>query len=604
MAADEDRIFYSDIDPYDVDRLQFAIEERIGKPRFFVGRQTELQHLLKWIDNIPEKMSKSTALLARRKKGKTAIVERLFNLIFSRNGKVIPFYYEIYERKEWIVDFSNIFYRTFLTQYLAFKLRDTAMAKQCLSIKELNNLAKKNHYKVVEKDLDTYIGIIEDTAVVGPIWQHALSAPHRIAGITGDFILQVIDEFQFLNNYIYWDKEKKNKADDLAGSYLSLAESRIAPLLVTGSWVGWLIYILDMQLPVRFFKREIGNFTDEEAVKAVLNYSNYADVPVTNETAVLIASLCNNDPFYINALVCSDCPAKDLTNTKGVLETFEYEVTGSTGSIRNTWMEYIDITLYRVNDKHAKRMVFFLTENSDDQWNRNQIRSELSLSMEDRELDEKLKALVKGDLIKQGTSNYTYHGIGDPIFDKVIRNEFEDEIKDKESWQVKERIRSETEEQLRQENLSLKGKLNYYKGHLAEYFIIAFLKHRAYKNNPPLSEMVYNYKKGVEFERYRSVSTFTMSPADAPTGEIDIYARSVRGTGTDLVFEVKNRPGKKVSIKEVTHFADKLETMRGEGTNIQGIFYSAAGFTGEAAGYLMEKEIMYTDFKKWWGEEP
>ncbi|NIM15510.1 MAG: hypothetical protein GTO45_26320, partial [Candidatus Aminicenantes bacterium] len=78
--------------------------------------------------------------------------------------------------------------------------------------------------------------------------------------------------------------------------------------------------------------------------------------------------------------------------------------------------------------------------------------------------------------------------------------------------------------------------------------------------------------------RYRSVSTFTMSPADAPTSEIDIYARTVRGTGTDLVFEVKNRPGKKASIKEVTHFANKLETMRGEGKNIKGIFYSAAGF--------------------------
>jgi hypothetical protein len=103
----EGRIFYADIDPYDVDKIQLAIEERIGKQHLFVGRQKELQYLLKWLDNIPEKMSKSTALLARRKKGKTAIVERLYNIIFSQNGPVIPFYYEIYERKEWLVDFSN-----------------------------------------------------------------------------------------------------------------------------------------------------------------------------------------------------------------------------------------------------------------------------------------------------------------------------------------------------------------------------------------------------------------------------------------------------------------------------------------------------------------
>jgi hypothetical protein len=115
---------------------------------------------------------------------------------------------------------------------------------------------------------------------------------------------------------------------------------------------------------------------------------------------------------------------------------------------------------------------------------------------------------------------------------------------------------------------------------------------------------VYNYKKGVEFDRYHSVSTFTLSLPDAPTREIDIYARSVGGM--DLVFEVKNRSGKKVSGKEVKNFHEKMENLRAESKrkNITGIFYSAAGFTPEAVKYLTQHEIMYTDFKKWWEEEP
>ena len=58
---------YSDVDPYDVDSLQFAIEERIGKPQFFVGREAEFRTLLKWVDNIPEKywVANSSGLTAQ-----------------------------------------------------------------------------------------------------------------------------------------------------------------------------------------------------------------------------------------------------------------------------------------------------------------------------------------------------------------------------------------------------------------------------------------------------------------------------------------------------------------------------------------------------------
>ncbi|MCU0288074.1 MAG: hypothetical protein MUF15_16975 [Acidobacteria bacterium] len=62
----------------------------------------------------------------------------------------------------------------------------------------------------------------------------------------------MIDEFQFLNAMIYWDKNKSNLANTLAGSYLGTAESKIAPLLVSGSWVGWLMKDLSSMLPSRF----------------------------------------------------------------------------------------------------------------------------------------------------------------------------------------------------------------------------------------------------------------------------------------------------------------------------------------------------------------
>ncbi|MCP4395738.1 MAG: hypothetical protein GY801_00295 [bacterium] len=75
--------------------MQIYLKERIGKPELFTGRKQELASLLKWIDGIKKEISKSTALLSRRKTGKTALLERLYNLTFDKHDQVIPFYLEI-----------------------------------------------------------------------------------------------------------------------------------------------------------------------------------------------------------------------------------------------------------------------------------------------------------------------------------------------------------------------------------------------------------------------------------------------------------------------------------------------------------------------------
>jgi len=82
--------------------MDYAIKERIGKPELFTGRKQELSYYLKWITDIKEEKSQSTAMLARRKMGETAIMERLFNITFFKNDGVIPFYYEVKETEMWV----------------------------------------------------------------------------------------------------------------------------------------------------------------------------------------------------------------------------------------------------------------------------------------------------------------------------------------------------------------------------------------------------------------------------------------------------------------------------------------------------------------------
>ncbi|MCU0288248.1 MAG: hypothetical protein MUF15_17865, partial [Acidobacteria bacterium] len=230
--------------------MDYAREERIGNPDLFTGRKKELDYFLKWINDIKERKSQSTALMARRKMGKSALMERLFNIIFFKNDRVIPFYYEIKENDVWVLDFCQDFFLTFIYQYIAFKSRKTVYLtpEDTSDFNKALNIAR-------QEGLDYLCGTIEGAAhaaaheKIGILWNIVREAPHNIASRQKEFIVQLIDEFQFLNSMIYWDKDMKNPAKNLAGGYLSTAESKIAPLLVTGSWVGWLMDLLKMMLP-------------------------------------------------------------------------------------------------------------------------------------------------------------------------------------------------------------------------------------------------------------------------------------------------------------------------------------------------------------------
>ncbi|MDM8522930.1 hypothetical protein QUF80_06110 [Desulfococcaceae bacterium HSG8] len=66
----------------------------------------------------------------------------------------------------------------------------------------------------------------------------------------------IIDEFQNITQYIYPDKERRTEPDEtLAGSFHDVVESKIAPMLVTGSYVGWLITVINKYLEAGRLKR-------------------------------------------------------------------------------------------------------------------------------------------------------------------------------------------------------------------------------------------------------------------------------------------------------------------------------------------------------------
>jgi hypothetical protein len=584
--------------------MEYVLEERIGNPDLFTGRKKELAYFLKWINDIKERKSQSTAMLARRKMGKSALMERLFNITFFKNHGVIPFYYEIKENDVWIVDFCKDFFLTFIYQYIAFKSRKA----EYLTPEEKNNFDKVK-VAAVNEGLDYLTGIIGSVEYavnlehVDNLWETVRTAPHTIAARQKEFILQMIDEFQFLNAVVYRDKKLEVPAKTLAGGYLSTAESKIAPMLVSGSWVGWLMNQLKMMLPARFKYKSLKNMPEDEAVEMVFKYSRFFDVPVTEETAYLIAHLSEGSPFYISSIMRSEYEDKDLTTVNGLTPTLEFETLDDHGTIKSTWMEYVKTAFRKVNDRNAKRIVLHLCKHKGQQVTRKDLLEKLNLDMPDEELEEKLDALVKADIIQQGQSNFDYQGVQDNVFDKVFRGVYQKEIEGFEEGEIKKEYRTAFEE-LKKQYYSLLGKFNCQKGYFAEYLILDQLKYRARKKNELLKSITRYLPKDFDFCDYSRVWRYDHSPEYARGFSVDIFARAENPGDYSIIGEVKSRELKKFSKDEVFEFERKFEEVKKieDIKRAQGFIFSRCGFTGEAEDYCKEKGIACSEDERWLGD--
>ncbi|MCP4149283.1 MAG: hypothetical protein GY757_16160 [bacterium] len=583
--------------------MEYALKERIGKPDLFVGREKELTYFLKWIENIKHERSQSTAMLARRKMGKTAIMERLFNLTFHKNDGVIPFYYEVKETNMWVGDFCIDFFLTFVYQYIAFKTRNTDYLRPI----EKNNFTaiKEITRKEGLNDLLGLVNSVEYSYInenVDILWNTVREAPKTMAARKDDYIIQMIDEFQFLNSMIYWDKGKSKDqlAYNLAGAYLSTAESKIAPLLVSGSWVGWLMNMLIMMLPARFKYKYLENMQENEAMEMVFKYADSFEVPVTGETATLIAALCEGSPFYISSIMRSEYEDKDLTTIAGLTETLEFETLSNHGVIKGTWMEYVETAFSRVNDRNAKRIVLHLFQNKDRELTRKAILEDLKLDMSDTELEKKMKALAKADIIEEGTSKFRYRAVNDNIFDKVFRGVYQDEIEHFDVSEIKAEYLQAFEE-LKKRHFSLQGKYNAQKGNFAEYLILNQLKYRARRANQKFKSITRYLPEDFNFCEYSRVWRYDGTPEYGKEFNIDIFAPSENPDDYSIIGEIKSRETKKFSHDEVIAFERKFTAIKKveKIDKAVGFIFSSNGFTKEAEAYCKKNGIALSEDERW-----
>jgi len=157
----------------------------------------------------------------------------------------------------------------------------------------------------------------------------------------------------------------------MPGSFHSVVESKVAPMLVTGSYVGWLTKACpeERRISSKYLQggrlsrwRMTPYLTEEEGLQSVYKYSQVYEEPITNETAPIINRLCMSDPFFISCVILSNYSEKDLTTESGVMDTVNYEITSRDSRMSTTWAEYIEETLAEVNNIHGKNILLHLSK--------------------------------------------------------------------------------------------------------------------------------------------------------------------------------------------------------------------------------------------------
>ncbi len=558
--------------------MQYPLPERIGNPDLLTGRKKEFKLFHKWLRNIPERLSKSRVILARRKSGKTSFIQRLFNELWNENGRVIPLFFEIAEKKIWYPDFAIKYYRTFASQYISFLERDENPVHIPLSLKEIKEYGLTKSIKLLARDVDSIISDKENNSF-DLMWETAYTAPERFGASLDQRFLVIIDEFQNITEYIYRDKGCETSKDEtMAGSFHGVSESKIAPMLVTGSYIGWLVNVLDKYLEAGRLKRFFMNpyLTSEEGLQAVYKYAQLYKENITNESAAQINKLCQSDPFFISCVIQSEYENKDLSSQEGVVNTVNHEISDRKSEMSMTWGEYIELTLQRINDIHAKTILLHMSKHADRDWTPKELKESLSLKLDLNEIKKRLRLLVKADLITEGISDIDFRGLQDGTLYLILRNRFEKEISSFVP-DLKKDFNEELEA-LKKNKRSIQGKLNNLIGKFAEYQLATDFRTRkhfplsAYFNDvqdsTPLN--IIDVKLRVKFQR-----------SDGREMEIDVMAHS----DCDRVVLVEVKKTKyKTGINIVKGFQEKLDIYSKlfPAKKVLSGFLSVGGFTEEA----------------------
>ena len=549
------------------EKITYALPESIGNTDLFVGRKKEFNYFLgEWYRYLLSNMAKSQVILSRRKKGKTSFLQRLFNILWSsKEDLIIPVYYTIRGEKFTLRNFSKDYFKSCVYCILSFRQKSPELLRSTPSFEQIPKLTKDRLI------LDVYDGMIinEEKGDWQSMWIIASGFPQSYALTNNKKIVQIIDEFQNINGYIY---DQRGELDNtMSGTYLDLAEKKEAPLIISGSEVHWLMRIVD-SLTGRFAKTYLQNLPYDEAIEAIGRYSEFSGTKTDIKAKEKIWNLTGGDPLYIKAIFMNRSnDTKDYSKEENIIETYGKEISPG-GEIYDTWMEYIQKTLGDVNKRNSKRIILYLFQSGEER-TRKQITEDLKLEESESEIEKKLQELIAGDLISKGDTAFDYKIGMDKTYELVFRKEYQKEI-DLFIPDIKAELRKQM------------GTANYNKGKYAEYLLRTKLK-KPFN----LKDITYNGKDLKIIPK--DIKEVQIKQTGIKKFEIDLVVEGEQEIWIDIK-DTKRKYGKR-ELERILEIKEAIGNFQKEPVLM---VYSENGFTERTKETLEKENIYYADKEK------
>ena len=539
--------------------ITYALPELIGDTNLFVGRKKEFDFFLGvWYNRLIANIAQSQAIVARRKKGKTAFLQRLFNILWSCPEKrVVPFYFSVKEMNVTLAEFAKVFFSTFVNQWIGYMERKPELIANPLNFVRLKERIEDNEFKEIFDSINEF----ERVGNWGLMWETVARLPFETAIAKKCKIVQIFDEFQNINAYILDDQ--KNTIDTMSGTYLDLAEKREAPLIISGSEVHGLLEIV-RRLTARFEENVLENLPEEEAKEAIWKYAEIFHTKIDDVGVDKLWNLTSGDPLYIKALFSSKHNTKnDYVQEDNIIEVYTKEITS--GLIFKTWGEYIAKIFLEVNKRNAKRLLLYLFQAGEER-TRAQMIKDLNLDMTDSELETKLQKLIKADLISSGSTAFRYATAKDKTYELVFRRLYQDEI---------DNFIPDIRKELRQEM----GRTSYEKGKFREYLVRERIKKPFNLKDLAENGIDLTIKPQTILER----ETVKVGLRDR---EIDLIVKG----NVELWIDVKDTKGK-YGKREADRWIEIKQAIDEKSPKILFATFSQNGYTAKAKALLVSNGV-------------
>jgi hypothetical protein len=570
-----------------IEPLKLPVEEMLSEGEF-TDRVEILYHLEQWYKNIKHRISSSNALISPRRMGKTALLDRLVNIVFFKDYEVAPFYFKMKREETTLRRFVLEYYTTFFRQYIAYILQDPYLYEEnSLSSTDLLKLPTSNEkvHFIQQNYLARFIARFEnsDWRDARNLWEDMIKVPEILGKRLGIHVAVIIDEFQDMKFYIYdADDEKEidpkiHRPTDLTATYDRQAQSRRAPMLVSGSAVTMIFRtVMGGPLGGRFGFTYLKPMAIEDGATLIKNLLRLRESTISDELAIYLSAQVNGHPYYIYCCAESACPEKDFDTGEAIDRIIHYEVTK--GKIFGFWETHFAVNRHYINEDNdlelGKKIIYYFTKYNNAPVKIDEIAAKLKVSR--LLVTEKIEKLYQADLVYR--SDFKYFTFNDICLMRYIQTRYEAEL-----------------EGIEKVDLQVQGTFNYLKGKLLEQVVQNIMSRFA---DDELPGVLFGYPgQQMVLPRFRKHGDLVVKLADTAEYQIDAYGEFIREEDLVLwVVECKYRKREPMNTAEVSKMCEAAATAKEirKAREVVVWLVATGGFTADALEMIRANGWLYS----------